>query len=457
MSDTLSISSFTDRKRLSGLSKRVFVLLLLVMLIDGYDQTALAFAAPSLIRAWSIPKLAMGSVFSVQLIGLMFGGILFGYVGDRFGRKVAIVSGVLAFGVLSLATAVTSSLSELFIIRFLIGIGVGGVVPNAVALCNEFSPRRYQVTLVALIFAGYALGGAGGGMVSAWLIPIYGWQVVFFVGGIVPIVLAAVLALALPESIKFLALNKRGNWQAKALQIAARMRPDLRITMQTVIVDEAVAVKEFAFRDLFGDKFKFMTPLIWLLYIANSITVFALISWMPTVIETAGFPAKTAAIAVTILFCSAALGGLVISRFVDLFGLAIFIVVPAIGIPFVIWLGTLGHQAQLLYVAIAMAGFCVVGLQNSLHGVAGAIYPTPFRANGVGWALSVAKIGSIAGPFIGGMMMAMNASVLSLFLAAAAPLLVCITSGALLKRLYKTHDLGTAPSIEEQPGQAAGL
>ncbi len=439
MLDTIPISAITDHTRLSGLSKRVIVLLSLVMLVDSYDQTALAFAAPSLIKAWGISKLAMGSVFSLQLVGLMIGGILFGYVGDRFGRKVAVVWGVYLFGILSLVTSMAGSLTELFIVRFLIGISVGGVVPNAVALCNEFSPKRYQVTMVALIFAGYTLGGAGGGMVSAWLIPKYGWQVVFIVGGIIPIVVATVLALALPESIKFLAMNKRGNLQAKAAQIAALMRPDLHITAQTVIVNETASVKNFAFRDLFSSKLKIMTPLLWLLYIANSTVVFALISWMPTVIESAGFPAKTAAIATTILFCAAAVGGLVVSRFVDRFGLAIGIVMPAIGVPFVVALGMLGNNASLLYAVIAMAGFSVLGLQNTLHGVAGAIYPTPVRANGVGWALSVAKIGSIAGPFIGGMLMASNASVKELFLAAAIPLLVCIASAALLRRLYNSH------------------
>lgn len=439
MSNTIPISTITDHDRLSGLSKRVVALLSLVMLVDSFDQTALAFAAPSLIKVWDITKLEMGSVFSLQLVGLMIGGILFGYVGDRFGRKVAVVWGVYLFGILSLVTAVTGSLTELLIVRFLIGISVGGVVPNAVALCNEFSPKRYQVTMVALTFAGYTLGGAGGGMVSAWLIPTYGWQVVFIVGGIVPIVVATVLAFALPESIKFLAMNKRGNLQAKAAQIAALMRPDLHITPQTVIANETVTVKDFTLHALFSGNLRIMTPLLWLLYIANSIVVFALISWLPTVIESAGFPAKTAAIAATVLFCAAAVGGLVVGRFVDRFGLAIGIVMPAIGVPFVVALGMLGNNAFLLYAVIAMAGFSVVGLQNTLHGVAGAIYPTAVRANGVGWALSIAKIGAIAGPFVGGMLMTSNASVRELFFAAAIPLLVCIASAALLRRLYNSH------------------
>ncbi|CAJ0737259.1 MFS transporter [Pandoraea apista] len=455
MSNTIPISAITDHDRLSGLSKRVIALLTLVMLVDSFDQAALAFAAPSLIKAWGISALSMGSAFSLQLVGLMIGGILLGYVGDRFGRKVAVVWGMYLFGILSLATAMAGSLTELLLVRFLVGLAVGGVVPNAVALCNEFSPKRYQVTMVALIFAGYTLGGAGGGIVSAWLIPTYGWQVIFIIGGIIPIIVATVLAFALPESIKFLAMNKRGNLQAKAARIAALMRPDLRITAQTVITNETVTPKDFALQDLFSGKLRMMTPLLWLLYIANSIVVFALISWMPTIIESAGFPPKTAAIATAVLFCAAAVGGLVVSRFVDRFGLAVGIVMPAIGIPFVIALGMLGNDVFLLYVVTAMAGFSVLGLQNTLHGVAGAIYPTSVRANGVGWALSVAKIGAIAGPFVGGILMASNASVKELFLAAAIPLVVCIVSAALLTRLYNSHvDSDTA--VASPPFEQAG-
>lgn len=440
MPPSVATGLITDSGPISSISKRVVTLMFLVALVDSYDQISLAFAAPSLVREWGIPRSAMGPIFSAQMLGLMIGGILFGYVGDRLGRKFAVVSGMLLFGTLSLLTVAAGSITELLIIRFFVGVGVGGVIPNAIALSNEFSPKRYQVTAVALMFVGYVFGGVGGGMVSAWLIPQFGWEVVFFVGGIIPILLASLLVFTLPESIKFLAMSSTGKRQQEAARIAALMRPDLGITSATMIVNDAAATEKFVLRDLFVGKLKVMTLLVWLAYIANSITAFGLISWMPILIEGMGFDPKAAAMGTALLFAAAALGGLVMSRFVDRFGLSPLILMPAIGIPFVAGIGFLSaNMTLILYILTTMTGFFVFGFQNSLHGVAGSIYPTSIRALGVGWALSIGKIGGIIGPFIGGVMMSYDATAEELFVAAAVPLLVSVASVAMLRGLYNSH------------------
>src|SRR4051812_41621448 len=187
---TIEVSEILDTPRVSRVAIRVTILCFLIMIADSYDVSALSFAVPDLIRQWHVDKIATGTVFSASLFGLMIGSVLFGFIGDRWGRRTAIIVGSVVFGVLTLATGLATSLNDMLVIRFLACLGLGGAVPNAVALTNEYSPKHARVTSIAVIFAGYALGGTLGGLISAQLIPIYGWPVIFYAGGAVSLALA---------------------------------------------------------------------------------------------------------------------------------------------------------------------------------------------------------------------------------------------------------------------------
>lgn len=446
MTASISLQTVADGGSISAISKRVIGLMFLVALVDSYDQISLAFAAPALVAEWGIEKGAMGLAFSVQLFGLLIGGILFGAIGDRLGRKFAITSGLIFFGLLSLATMLATNIIELTVIRFLVGLGVGGVIPNAIALSNEFSPRRFQVTAVSLMFIGYVCGGVGGGIVSAWLIPRFGWEVVFVVGGVVPILLAAFLLFTLPESIRYLASSDREKSQREAARLASLMRPDLGITPETRIVSETLSVKHPGVRELFSAPLKAMTLLLWLMYLANSMTAFGLISWLPLLVGTLGFAHQSAALATSLTFAGAAFGGVVMSRMVDRSGLGPIIIMPAIAIPFVVGIGFLtGYQTALLYLLAFMTGFFAFGFQNALHGIGGSIYPTTVRATGVGWAMAAGKVGGASGPAIIGLLISTGAGPQTVFVVAAVPLVVSIIAVAMLKSIYgaKVHGAPT--------------
>lgn len=440
MIDRLPIAAVTDEGPISMMTRRVVGLMFLVALVDSYDQISLAFAAPSIVRHWGIDKSAMGPIFSMQMLGLLLGAILFGYLGDRFGRKLAVISGTLMFGVLSLATLAASSVEHLLVLRLLVGMGVGGVIPNAIVLTNEYSPRRHQVTAVALMFVGYVCGGVGGGLVSAGLIPIFGWQVVFVIGGLVPALMAAILLLFLPESIRFLAASDGVEHQRQASRIAARMRPDLAISEETRIIVDQQGAARVALRELFAGRLKIMTMLLWLLYAANSVTVFGLISWMPMLTESMGYSPRVGAMGTTMLFVGAAIGGVALSRLVDRSGLAPLILIPALAVPFVAGVGMLDRTIPaLLYLVALVIGILVFGFQNSLHGIGGSIYPTRVRALGVGWAMSAGKVGAILGPIVAGEMLAAGYSVRAVFIAAAVPLLVSAVGAAMLRQSYDAN------------------
>jgi AAHS family 4-hydroxybenzoate transporter-like MFS transporter len=455
MEGTLRLSELTERPGVSGLSKRVFLLCFLVMMADNYDNTAMAFSMPRLIHVWHIEQVTVGWIFSSGLFGLMVGSFLFGFLGDRFGRKKALIWGMIAFGILTLATMAASDVRQLMALRFLAGLGIGGALPNAVALVNEYAPRRMRVFVVAVIFAGYTLGGSGGGFVAAGLMPLYGWQVVFLVGGALPLLLACALAVLLPESVRFLALQP--GRQSEALKLASALRPDLALTDRTRLVpDDEGSKPKVSIGDLFAGARRFMTPLLWLLYIANSMAVFAVTNWLPFLIESSGLPPTRAALGATLWSIGGTVGGLVASRLVDRYGLAAVTLFVLLGCPLTATLGVTGATPALLFGAVAVAGFFVVGTQNSLHGISGSIYPTRIRSNGVGWALGVAKIGSISGPFAVGLLLHAGLNTRQLFFTAAFPLAVAFVSAFFLMLLYDRHVHGKHVHGKASPAAAIG-
>src|SRR5947209_8788838 len=203
------VSRLLDERGLSSFHYSLIFWCVLLSLIDGYDIAAIAFAAPHLMRDWHLTdRSALGPVLSASLVGILFGSAVFGWIGDRWGRKVALIAANLLFGVFTLAAAWATNLEQLSLLRLLAGLGIGGVIPNVVAINAESSPRRLRAT-VALIAVGFvALGGATPGLIAGTLVPTHGWQILFTVGGVVPIALAIIGIFILPESIKFMALHE---------------------------------------------------------------------------------------------------------------------------------------------------------------------------------------------------------------------------------------------------------
>lgn len=191
MAGVVEVSRLLDQRGLSSFHYSLIFWCVLLSLIDGYDIAAIALAAPHLVREWGIKPAELGPVLSASLFGILFGSALFGWIGDRYGRKVALISANLLFGVFTFAAAYATNLEQLAWLRFLAGLGIGGVIPNLVAINTESAPRKYRATL-ALIAVGFVpLGGALPGLVAATLVPAHGWQILFIIGGIVPVVLAS--------------------------------------------------------------------------------------------------------------------------------------------------------------------------------------------------------------------------------------------------------------------------
>src|SRR5882672_5258293 len=215
----VAVSRMLDERGLSSFHIKLLIWSFFIVLIDGYDIGAIAFAAPHLVRSWGVAPSALGPVFSASLVGILFGSALFGWVGDRFGRKTALIGSNLLFGVFTLAAAYSANLDQMFWLRLLAGLGIGGVIPNVVAINAESAPRKLRATLAIIAVGCVPLGGAIPGLVAATLVPQYGWQILFLIGGIVPIIIAIVAMIGLPESIKYMALNE--NQRSKMERLVA--------------------------------------------------------------------------------------------------------------------------------------------------------------------------------------------------------------------------------------------
>ncbi len=373
-----------------------------VLFIDGFDAQAMGFVAPALVQQLHLARSALGPVFSSGLVGIMIGALVFGPLADRLGRKPVLVWCTLLFGLFSLLTATAGSLQGLLLYRLFTGFGLGGAMPNAVALTSEFMPERFRSTAVTVMFVGFAIGAAAGGFVAAGLIPRFGWQSVFVAGGVAPCVIAVFLIAFLPESIRFLQTGDA--------------RPSLIIGHGS---------KQFIVGQLFDAGRTRMTLLIWVIFFMSLLDLYFLNAWMPTLVHDAGIEIGRAIVLTALFQLGGAVGSLVLGRVLDRF-LSFRVLAYAYltaGV-FVFLIGTAGKSVVLLACAILAAGFAVIGGQGGANALAAAFYPTPIRATGVGWALGIGRVGSIIGPLVGGALLSLQQDTRRVFWAAAVPVLI---------------------------------
>jgi MFS transporter, AAHS family, 4-hydroxybenzoate transporter len=425
----VDVSSIIEQQKLNSFLVALVVGSWVITFFDGFDMNVISFAAPYIAPEFHLDKVMMGKVFSCGLAGTMVGGFLFGYLGDRIGRRPSIITATALFSVLTMAIAFSRSYEQLLALRFLDGIAIGGMLPLSWALNIEFAPKRFRSTIVTTVMVGYSLGTALGGPVTVWLAPNYGWGSVFLVGGGLSFVSAVALVAMLPESVRYLA--SQGRKPETIARIVRRLAPELQLPANPrfVVTDEGTASRSFNVRLLFENELRVITPLLWIAYIFSSMTAFFLATWTPLVFESLGFSRATAAWAATVNSAFGALGGLSLMRFTDKFGAIAITVMPLLAIPLLLATAFADLGSDGFRVATAFITLFLIGGHFGLHSIAGIFYPSAYRSNGTGWATSVAKIGSIAGPYIAGLILATNLPVRNIYAVVAicpAVFVLCI-------------------------------
>jgi len=409
----MTMTTIAARPDATRIARRHLVTALLcglVLLLDGFDTQAISYAAPAIAQDWHLSRAALGPIFSAGLAGLMAGYLALSPLADRFGPKRMVVASTAAFAVATLATVLARDVPELIALRFLTGLGLGAGLPAAVALTGEYSPPRLRATFVLAIYVGFSLGFVAAGAATAWLLPLYGWTALFWVGAILPLLLCPVLAWALPESQDYL-LRRRG--------------PPAAIMRQVVQGDRRLG-----------------TLLLWLVFAINLGAFYLLQSWLPTLLTELhrGLDLVTAATALSTT--GGIVAAFVVGPAMDRLGacrvLAVLYAVGAIGVAL---LGpALAASPTELMLTSFFAGFCISGGQKSAIALATLYYPAAIRSTGLGLALGVGRAGGIGGPLLAGALLAAGWSPTWLFGLVAAAMVAAALATAALGRLYRQSD-----------------
>lgn len=420
MNNQLDICAVVEKSRLSGFQLLVLVQCFLCMVVDGFDIQAMAYAAPSLIADWGIAKGNLGPVFSISMLGMLIGSLALGSVADRVGRRPVLIGASLIMAILMYFTAHAATVDELLILRFFTGVAMGAIVPNVATLVTEYAPRHNRVMLLTLVSSGMVVGGLLGGAIAAALIPLYGWQAVFYLGAIAPLCVGLLMLAALPESLQWCVLRGRQLKRVKAILL--RIDPALQINEQTTLVITEPRKKGLSLTLLFGDGRLRGTLLLWLINFMNMLCVYFLASWTPVLMSGAGHSPSQAVLAGTSMWLGGLAGGWLLGWFVDRRGFGAILVPTFIVSAVAILLFSHFYASiNMAYFTIAVAGFGILGGQAALNAMTATFYPTALRATGTGWTLGIGRLGGICGPFVGATLLNLNWSTSDLLVAAAVP------------------------------------
>ncbi|HTV80445.1 MAG TPA: MFS transporter [Steroidobacteraceae bacterium] len=438
----VDVCQIIESQPLNAFVVRLVIISWLVTFLDGFDLNVIAFVAPYLKSQYSLDVGALGAVFVSGSAGALLGGLLFGFLGDRFGRRRAIVAAVGLFGVLTLLLAAAGNTPQLLLARFFGGIALGGALPLIWALSIEYVPTRYRATVVTLIMLGYGLGVCISGPLSVALIPHYGWQSVFVVGGVASLGAAALVWRKLPESLRFLA--HRGGDPQRIARIVRRLIPERRFEPSQLVFAPAPAVQPRGPAILFDGALRYITPLLWLAFAASSLTQYFFATWGPIVFEQMGLSRSGAAWSSSFNSLVGATGAVVLMRFTDRLGPASLAVMPILAVPLLMMIGV-HHVGPTAFMAMmALVYLLLGGSHYGIQSILGIYYPTGERARGAGWAASIGKVGSIAAPLLGTWLLAYHVSrspfvVLAAFPAVFAVAVIGIGVIARRRGLRSTH------------------
>ena len=432
MTPALTVSELIDQRPLSTLQWIVLALCTAVVVLDGFDVQAAAFTGPAIAAAWGIERNSLGPVFAAGLAGMAVGALLIGPVGDRYGRRPAILISVFAFGTFTLLTAWAKDYNQLLILRLLTGFGLGGALPNATALMAEYAPQRRRNLCVAVMFLGIPLGGLLGGLLAAQILPLWGWQSVFIVGGVAPLCLLPLLWHSLPESLAYLVrLGAAGAPTARGLL----QRIDPRADPALLAAPPEAEAQGSPVGELFRPGYAADTLKLWAAFFTNLIAVYFLISWVPTLLVEAGFEPGQAALGSVALNLGGAVGPLLLAavsaRYGTRWAIPASLLLAAVSVAMT---GQVAHSRGLLFTLIFLCGFFTFGAQISLNSLAAYIYPTHARSTGVGWALGIGRIGSILGPVVGGMLLQLALGLPTYFLAFSTLLIAAAGAAFSIRR-----------------------
>jgi len=420
---TLDVSALLDEGRLSRYQRLLVFGTALTVVLDGVDNQLLPNAVPAMMREWQLPRAAFATAAATGPFGMIIGGVAGGVIGDRFGRRVALLGSVITFAALTLAIAFVDSIGALTILRFVAGVGLGGAMPNATALASEYVPRRHRPLAITLTIVCIPLGGFLAGLLAGQIVPTLGWRVMFAAGGVIPIVIALALFALLPESPQFLA-GRPARWAElrAVLTRAGHSVPD-DAAFEGVAASPAARPRtrlaELLAPGLRRDTVGLVTAFFFCL-----LAIYVGFLWIPAMLadKAVGFSQAQASYALSLFnfggVAGAIAGAVAIGRIGSrpaLLSMSALAMVSAFSMT--------GLTLNPAHLVSAMAMFAITGgllnaVQTTMYALAAHVYPTNVRGTGVGFTVACGRVGNVLASYVG-----------SFALTAGGPTMVFVTWG----------------------------
>ena len=442
--EKIDVNSVVDNAKFTPFHFNVVAWCLLIILFDGYDLAINGVVLPLLMQDWGLSAVQAGMLASTALAGMMFGAMFFGSLADKIGRKKVIMICIVLFSGLTFAGGFASNPTEFAILRFLAGLGIGGVMPNLVALTSEYAPQRMRSTLVTTMFSGYAVGGVMAALLGSWFTPSFGWEIMFFIAGI-PLFLLPVIWKFLPESLAFVV---KQNKQQQARHIVRRLAPHLTVKETTTFELNQTNTPEAAnVASLFRRGRTRNTLLFWLAFFTCLLTMYALSSWLPKLMMAAGYSMDNSLMFMMVMNIGAVMGivggGILADRY------HIKPVLMVLGITGAIVMSLMGLDSPqiVLYLLVFLAGAASIGSQMLLYSYVAQFYPLAVRSTGIGWSSAIGRMGAIVGPILIGALLGMDLPHQINFIAVGIPVLITAIAVALIMNEDESEFIKTSMPV----------
>lgn len=444
----INVSTLVDNMRFSRLQFRVVALCALVGLLDGADTQSIGVAAPFIADLLALKVSSFGPVFASSQLGAAIGALTFGSFADRLGRKTMLILAVVVFAMFTLATVSVTSLPALIVVRFFAGLGLGGATPCFLTLTSDYSPHKQRGTIATIIWSAYPLGAALGSFMNAYILSHFGWQAIFYIGGVLPLVVAAILLLFLPESVQYLAA--RGLSPERIGAILRLMGHDVA-GQRVRFIAEGKRATGASIRHLFNERRGVATVLLWIIFLLAFATTNVMVMWTPTLLHRNGLEPATTAIALAFFNIGAFVGMASAGRLIDRFG-APRVLLPAF-VGAALSIAALGSAGTLTFASVfgTLLGVTIGTGGAGAIAVASLIYPSAIRSTGIGWGMGNARFGQFVSPLIiGALLSAGFETGQILFAAALFPSLAAIVVALLWvenMRRAKASEAGAVSNI----------
>ncbi|MEI3614280.1 MFS transporter [Pseudogracilibacillus sp. SO30301A] len=416
----INVNNFIDNQNFKRFHLVLLISCIFIIVADGYDMFMLGAILPQLMEEWAMDSVTAGKIGSYGLLGMMLGAMIFGPIADRFGRKSVILICTFIFTVFTFTSGFANDPFSFGVQRFIAGIGLGGVMPNLIALITEYAPKNLRNTLVAIMFSGHAFGGILASLGALVLLPIFDWRAVVWVAGL-PLFALPILYKVLPESYSY---YMKENKKEKLIPILNKMNENDSFDKEDVFIMNKTDDTDTSFKKLFIEKRALSTLMFWVAAFMCLLVMYGLSTWLPKIMQSSGYPVGSSLLFLITLNLGAVVGAIFGGKLADRFGsrkvLITFFIIGFLSLTAL----SFRPNAIVLYILLFIAGGTTTGTQINTNSYVSQFYPSGIRSTGVGWELGVGRIGAMIGPALGGFLLSSQLPLQFNFLAFAIPCII---------------------------------